>query len=152
MSQEISSVDLKEKQHQLAKSASILIALGLGTGLYMSLVAMKVIEAEFPTVLSSHLNALLGAFWLLAVGWSLPFCRLSLPQLTRMVQMIIVANYANWLITLIKAHLHVAGIQMTSNWTNNLVLIALTICVVIPALWGCYLWILGLHHSKSEIS
>ena len=69
----LSSQDVKVLQRSCAQTASLLMALALLTGLYMSLVAMKVVDAQFHTVLSAHLNALLGCFWLLGVGWSLQF-------------------------------------------------------------------------------
>ena len=148
-SNEISSNPLSRKdiQLQLVKNAALLIAFALLTGLYMSLVAMKIIDAEFQTVLSAHLNALLGSFWLLGVGWSLSFCQAPLEQLKQMSRLMILANWSNWFFTLIKAHLHVAGIQMTADWINNSILIALTLFVVLPALYACWIWIKSLHRS-----
>ena len=138
-------LNLKEIQHHLAKNAALLVAFAFLTGLYMSLVAMKLIDAEFQTVLSAHLNALLGAFWLMGVGWSLPFCQAPLNQLKQMSRLMILANWSNWFFTLIKAHLHVAGIQVTSDWVNNSILTALTLFVVLPALYACWIWIRSLH-------
>ena len=143
----LDSPSLKELQHQLVKKAALLLVLGLLTGLYISLVAMKIVHADFNTVLSAHLNALLGSFWLLGVGWSLSFCRASYVQLKQMSRLMILANFSNWFFTLIKAHLHVAGIQMTSDWVNNSILIALTLFVVLPALYACWIWIKSLQRS-----
>ena len=131
--------------HSMLKATATLILCGLLTGLYISLVAMKVVTADLSVVLSSHLNALLGAFWIAIVAYSLKFCHLSDAKRTWMIRSIVLANFANWFITLIKAHLHVAGIELTQDMTNNFIMIALTLFVVLPALVGSILWIQGLN-------
>ena len=111
---------------------------------------MKVIDADFQTVLSAHLNALLGCFWLLGVGWSLQFFYGIFSRTQRMIRFMVLANYANWFLTLIKAHFHVAGIQLDSNRVNNLVLGALTLFVVLPALLSTWMWIQGLYKKPED--
>jgi len=56
---------------------------------------------------------------------------------------LIVANYANWLVTAVKAFLHVAGVGLDHDGTNNAVFGALTLLVVIPALGSALGWALG---------
>ena len=137
-------------QHTMLKSASILILCALLTGLYMSLVAMKISPADFSTVLSSHLNALLGSFWIVSVAYSLKFCQLSAQKLSLLSRTIIVANFSNWFITLIKAHLHVQGIQLTQQTSNNIILVLLSLFVVIPALIASIIWIQGLFTNTNK--
>ena len=45
--------------------------LGLFTGVYISMAMTNIIDANVRMVVASHLNALLGGFWMLGVGWLL---------------------------------------------------------------------------------
>jgi (hydroxyamino)benzene mutase len=134
--------------HTLIKSAAVLILCALFTGLYLSLIAMKVVTADLSMALASHLNALLGAFWILSVSYSLRFCHLDTAKLNLMSRSVIIANYGNWGITLLKSHLHVAGIKLTQDMSNNIILILLSLFVVLPAFVGTVIWVRGLFAFK----
>lgn len=147
---EISSLNQKFDvvAHTLIKSAAVLMLCALFTGLYLSLIAMKIVSADFSMALASHLNALLGAFWILSVSYSLRFCHLDTTKLNLMSRSIIIANYGNWGLTLLKSHLHVAGIEFTQDMSNNVILVLLSLLVVLPAFIGTILWIRGLFAFK----
>jgi hydroxylaminobenzene mutase len=106
---------------------------------------MGLIEASVPSMLASHLNGLLGGFWMLGVSYSLRWCHASEAQLKRMALLIITANYMNWLITLIKALCAVSAITWIKGQTaNNLIHVLLIVGVVAPALWGSGMWVVAL--------
>jgi len=127
----------------LALAAAWLIGLGLVTGGLVSAAMGKQVGAEVHAALASHLNALLGGLWMLGVAYTLPMLRYGAIGQRRLAWTLIVANFANWLVTAIKAFLHVAGVGLTGQPTNDAVFVALTALVVIPALAGAAAWIYG---------
>ena len=135
---------LEDISKKLAKSASILIMLGLFTGLYISLSMTGAVEANTRMVVASHLNALLGGFWLLGVGWTLQWCTLDRKKANWMAWLLIVSNYANWLVTAIKALFNVNGVEFNGQAANDVIYVILVLTVVIPAIVGCGLWVWGL--------
>ena len=135
----------------LIKSAALLLLFGLLTGFYLSAIAMKLVSADFGMALAAHLNALLGSFWILGVSYSLRHCHLSPVLLKRMSVLIIIANYANWIFTAIKAYLNVSAISwVEGHLSNNLILVSLTLFVVIPALTGTLLWVFALFKDQPK--
>ena len=58
-----------------ARNAALLLLVGLLTGGYVSAAMTGKISADPHMALAAHLNCLLGAFWLLGMGWSLPMLR-----------------------------------------------------------------------------
>ena len=138
-------------ERRLIKSAALLLLLALLTGFYISAAAMKLIDADMNMALASHLNGLLGAFWLLGLAYSLRYCHGSEQQLSRVAALIIIANYSNWLITAIKAYVQVSAIAwIEGQWPNNLILVSLTLLVVFPALGGSIGWVLALFKAQPE--
>jgi len=136
-------------EHLLIKSAALLLLLALLTGFYISAAAMKLVDANVSMALSAHLNALLGSFWILGVAYSLKYCHLNHQQLARMSYLIIIANYSNWFITAVKAYLNVSAISwIAGQWSNNLVLVGLTLLVVLPSLIGALLWVSALFKTQ----
>jgi (hydroxyamino)benzene mutase len=140
---------LEEISITLAKSASILIMLGLFTGLYISMAMTGAVEANPSMVVSSHLNALLGGFWLLGVGWSLRWCSLDPKKANWMMWLLIVSNYANWLVTAIKALFNVHAVEFNGQSANDVLHLMLVLTVVIPSIVGCALWVWGLMKERS---
>ncbi|MCB1325432.1 MAG: hypothetical protein H7A21_16755 [Spirochaetales bacterium] len=128
---------------QLLRSAALLLLLGLLTGIYVSAGMTGKIAIDGQTALASHLNALMGAFLLFGFAQSLPHLKYGSIGAGRIAVLLVVANYANWLLTAIKAALHVRGIDWTGVVTNDLVFLALSIFVVLPSLGGVGFWVLG---------
>ena len=143
---------MEHMQHRLAKSAGVLILLGILTGFLIAASATGQLSSNVDMMVAAHLNALLGGFWLLGVGWSLPFCTLSSMQQQWMVRLLICCNYANWFWTAVKSFFHVHAISFDSSIPNNVIFVALSIFVVIPALLGAVLWVWGLMRWKPSQS
>lgn len=125
----------------LGRSAAMLIVIALLTGFLVAAAMTGKVDADVHAMLASHLNALLGAFWMLGVAWSLPLLRLDARGMTRLAWLTIVPNYANWLVTAVKAFLKVAGVEASADGRNNLVFGLLTALVVLPSLAGAVLWV-----------
>jgi (hydroxyamino)benzene mutase len=140
---------LEEYSKKLALFASILILLGLFTGFYISMVITGAVTANTSMVVAAHLNALLGGFWLLGVGWSLQWCSLDRKKANWMVWLLIVSNYANWLVTAIKAVYNVNGVEFNGQSANDVIHLILVLTVVIPSITGCGMWIWGLMTDSS---
>jgi len=133
----------------LVKYGALLLFLGMLTGLYLAAALTGKIPADGKIVLGAHLNALLGAFILFGLAFSLPMLRYSEKAARRLALSLIVANYANWLITCVKALLHVHGIDFTGDVANDVIFILLTIFVVLPSLGGTLFWFLGFKKSNT---
>lgn len=125
------------------KSGALLLFLAMLTGIYLAGALTGKIPADGKMVLGSHLNALFGGLILFALAFSLPSLRYSEPGLRRLALAMILATYANWLITGIKALLHVHGIDFTGHAPNDIVLVLLNVFVVLPSLAGTYFWFRG---------
>lgn len=136
-------------QHWLTVHAAQLIVLGLLTGGLVAAAMSGQIDADPHTVLASHLNALLGAFWVLGVAWSLPQVNLSALGLRWMCWCLVGAQYANWGVTAVKAFLRVAGVGLTTDASNNLIFAILNALVVLPSLAAAVLWLLGLRRRPA---
>ena len=108
------TIETSHNPSLLIKSASLLIFVGLITGFLIAAAMTKQIHADGAMMLAAHLNALLGGFWLLGVGWTLPWCAQSPKQRLIMSWLLIISNYGNWLITLIKSFLKVHGVELTT--------------------------------------
>lgn len=131
----------------LAQSAAWLVLLGLLTGIYVSAAMTGKIPADPHVALASHLAALLGAFLLLGVAATLPLLRYGPVGQRRLAWAFIVGNFANWLVTGVKAWLHVSGVDLSADPANNAVFVALTLTVVLPSLGGAVGWIYGLRRA-----
>jgi (hydroxyamino)benzene mutase len=136
-------------QRLMARHAAVLMLLGLLTGAYAGMALSGKVDADGHAALASHLNALLGAFWVLGVAWSVPFLRYGERGARRLAFAVIGAQYANWLITAIKSLWKVAGIDFSSDPKNNVIFAALMLGVVLPSLGAAVAWIDALR-GKSE--
>ncbi len=128
---------------KLGRSAALLIVLALFTGFLVAGAMTKQFDAEPHALLAAHLNAFLGAFWMLGVAWSLPLLRLSAKSQQALCWLTIVSNYANWFLTGLKGILKVVGVTATSDPKNNLIYAALSVFVVLPSLAAGLLWLWG---------
>lgn len=126
-------------QKGLARAGAVLLLLGLLTGVFISSPAF-----DTHSLLAAHLDALMGAFLLWGLAFSLPMLRYDDVGRSRLAWTFVVASYGNWLITAIKSWLHVSGLGWTADPANDAVLVALLAAVVLPSLAGAGAWIAGL--------
>jgi hydroxylaminobenzene mutase len=133
----------------LALSAAWLVLLGLLTGIYVAAAMTGKVPADPHVALAAHLAALLGAFLLLGVAATLPLLHYGPVGQRRLAWAFIVGNFANWLVTGVKAWIHVSGVDLTSDPANNAVFVALTLTVVAPSLGGAVAWIYGLRRAPA---
>jgi (hydroxyamino)benzene mutase len=132
----------------MAHAAAWLLLLGLLTGGYVAAAMTGKVPAEPHAALASHLNALMGTFLLLGVAWSLPMLRYGPRGQHRLAWAFIVANFANWGVTAVKAWLRVSGVDATGEPVNDAVFGVLTLSVVLPALGAAAAWVYGFRRSE----
>src|SRR5450755_3943440 len=84
---------------QLTLNAAVLMAIGLLTGIFVAAAMVGKANADPHAALASHLNALLGCFWMVAVAYSMPMLRYGEQGQRRLVWLTTLPNYANWIIT-----------------------------------------------------
>jgi hydroxylaminobenzene mutase len=144
----VEGADTVETQRRLAMAAAVLFLLGGLTGGYISAAQSGQIDADVGHAIAAHLNALLGTFWMLGVAWSLRFSTLGPRGLRALFWLLVSAAYGNWLLTGIKAALHVHGTYLSGDAKNDAMLGALTAVVVLPSLAATVLWIAGLRRPK----
>ncbi len=104
----------------------------------------------FDRILASHLNALLGCFWLLGLAWTLPRLRLSDGQFGVLCGLAILGGWANWGVTLVKAYMGVAALDWGAGGANGILWIALVLTVVLPTLGSSALWAWGAYKGCSQ--
>jgi hypothetical protein len=133
--------------------AAVLFFLGLGTGVWAGAVLTqgRALGLTLGTpkherlALASHLNALLGCFWILAVAFTIEHTTLGDPGKRWLARLVTLVNYANWSITLLASILDVRGLELVSgDGRNNLVAVLLLAGVVLPGLAAAGLWAFGL--------
>lgn len=127
----------------LTRNAAILMAIGLLTGGFVSAAMTGKVDADPGAALASHLNALLGCFWMVGVAYSMPMLRYGDAGLKRLVWITTVPNFANWAVTVLKSFLKVKGIDFASEGKNDFVFGLLTLFVVIPSFVAAGAWIYG---------
>ena len=113
-------------------------------GLYLVGVMTHLVPGDDDMTLGAHVNGLMGAFWLLGMGWSLRFVRLSERLLNIAVWMTLAGAWFNFLLAMIKALPCVMAIEFTGNTVNDVLFVARILLVVIPSLVGPALWVWGL--------
>lgn len=131
----------------MAHAAAWLMLVGLLTGGYVSAAMTGKVPADPGMALAAHLNALMGTFFLLGVAWTLPMLRYGPVGQRRLAWAVIVANWANWGITCVKAWLRVSGVDFIGQPTNDAVFGALTVSVVLPALVAAGAWVYGFRRA-----
>ena len=137
-------------QKILGRAAAWLFLLGLLTGGLIPQVMNGTLDCDAHSLLASHLNALLGCFLLLGVGSTLPLLRYGEAGRRRLAWAFIVAGFANWSITAVKARLHVSGLGWTGERANDAIFLLLTAFVVVPSLAASVAWIAGFHGDSRE--
>lgn len=132
----------------MAHAAAWLMLLGLLTGGYVSSAMTGKIPADPHMALAAHLNALMGTFFLLGVAWTLPMLRYGPVGQQRLAWLVIVANFANWVVTGVKAMLHVKGVDFIGESANDAIFLTLTATVVLPALAAAGAWVYGFRRAS----
>jgi hydroxylaminobenzene mutase len=122
--------------------------LGLLTGGYVSSAMTGKIPADPHMALAAHLNALMGTFFLLGVAWTLPMLRYGAVGQQRLAWLVIVANFANWAVTGVKALLRVKGVDFMGEPANDAIFLTLTATVVLPSLAAAGAWVYGFRRAS----
>ncbi len=131
-------------QHRVARAGAWLFAVGLLTGVWVAVVFTEKIVVAIPRLaLAAHLNGILGGLWLVAVAATLDRMRYGLAGRRRLARVVILATWANWLITLIASTLGVRGLEYTTDARNNAIAVLLEVFVVAPSLLGAFAWAWG---------
>jgi hydroxylaminobenzene mutase len=139
----------EDTQTLLARAGAILILLGLLTGGYVSAAMTGALPVDAGAALASHLNAILGGFWIFAVAWSVPRLGYGPTGARRLAWLVIVPNFANWFVTAIKAWWMVKGIAAIGEWKNDAIFGLLIALVVIPSLAAAGAWAWGLFRRRT---
>jgi (hydroxyamino)benzene mutase len=132
----------------LGKAAAILILIGLLTGGYVAAAMTGMIDADPHTTLASHLSALMGAFLLFGLAWSVPRLGYGPKGLRRIAWLAVVPMYGNWLITAFKALWKVSGVEATGEWRNDVIFGLLNVVVVGPVLLASIAWVVGFFRAS----
>lgn len=132
----------------LAKSGAILILLGLLSGALVAFAMTGQIDADAGSALAAHLNAIIGGLLLFGVAYTIPMLCYDNKWKSRLSWLMIVGNFANFIITSIKSFLHVLGVGITADSTNNIVYFGLTLFVVLPSIIAAVIWVLGFRKSE----
>jgi (hydroxyamino)benzene mutase len=131
-------------RHLVARAGAWLFAVGLATGLWAGVVLTGAVTVPIPRLaLAAHLNGILGGLWLIAVAATLDRLRYGLAGRRRLALAVLVATWANWLITLIASVLGVRGLEYTSDLRNNAIAVLLEVFVVLPSLVAAFVWAWG---------
>jgi heme/copper-type cytochrome/quinol oxidase subunit 1 len=146
------SDSIEHWQKRLALAGAALFFIGGLTGILVGLSfgTDSVGSDATPVLLASHLNALMGCFWLAALGWSLPMASMESGRLALVCQLTILAATANWAVTLVKAFMGVHGVNYSGESGNDGIFIALTLTVVLPTLVASFFWMQGLWRGLKD--
>jgi len=135
---------------RLVIAATSLFPVGALTGILIPTAVAD--EHRFARLLASHLNAILGCFWLLGLAWTLPRLQLSDGQLKALCLMTMLSAWANWGVTLVKAYMGHAALDWDDGGANGVLWIALVATVVLPTLGAAVLWVLGAWKGRVSAS
>ncbi len=131
-----------------ARNGAVLLLIGLATGGFVSAAMTGKVDADAGSALASHLNALLGAFWVLGLGWSLQFLHYGPEGRRRLVWATTIPNVANWAVTIFKAFWKVKGIDFAGEVKNDTIFGLLTVLVVLPSLAAAAAWVYGFKRAR----
>lgn len=135
---------MNSAQRKIACLGALLLSLGMFTGLWTGMVMNGTFNVKIPHLaLATHLNALLGSFWIFAVSYTVPFLRYNTKQLKVLTVLVAVPAYGNWAITLAASALGVRGLSYDSDPANNAIAFLLQVVVVLPSLLASIYWMRG---------
>jgi len=135
---------------RLVVAATSLFLVGVVTGILIPTAAGD--DAKFGRILASHLNGLLGCFWLLGLAWTLPRLQLSDGQVKALCLMAMLSAWSNWGLALVKAYMGHAALDWGAGGGNGVLWIALVASVVLPTLGAAVLWALGAWKGRVSAS
>lgn len=139
---------MKNVQRQAAFLGATLLIISFATGGLLAAALTGKVSADAHGILAAHLNALFGCFWLCALAFTLPLTRFEVTGAKRLVLLTAIPAYANWLVTMVKAFLHVAGVGLNGNAQNDAVFAALNVFVVLPSFGAAVGWAYGLAKQR----
>ena len=128
----------------LARAAAVQLLVALLTGGYAAAAITGLLPVDARSALAAHINGLFGSLLLLGLAYSLQFVKYGPAGKNRLAWCFICATYANWLLTTLKAALHVSGVIYTGQGANDAVFVLLMAAVVLPSLGGAAAWVAGL--------
>lgn len=131
-------------QRKTAAAAAVLLVLAFATGVLLGMAMTGKVDADSHEIVAAHLNAILGCLWIAALAFTLPMLAFGEAGRRRLVYATVVPAYANWLVTTVKAFVHVAGVEPTGNHANDAIFATLTALVVVPSFGAAIAWAWGL--------
>lgn len=139
---------IDDRARRLAFAAALLFFIGGLNGIPLALAMTGKLAADPEALIGAHLNSFLGSLWLLGLGWSLKFVSLKESATKLLIGATLISAYGNWIVTTIKAFLHVKGVEFNDDGANNIIAAALQLFVVVPTLIGGGLWVWGLKGAR----
>jgi len=136
-------------RRRMVYHATILFFLGGLTGGMISMVEAGKLNADLGMTLAAHLNGFLGAFWMLAVAWTLQYSTLGVQGMNLLAWLTTGSVYANWAITVVKSMLKVHGAWTNGEPVNDAVFNLLTAFVVLPTIAASVLWIADMRRAMT---
>ena len=146
----MTTTTLSSLQRKAAFYGAVLLVISFATGALLAGAMTNKVPADPHSISAAHLSALFGCFWLCALAFTLPFVQFSDKGLQRLVWCTVIPSYANWLITVIKAFLHVLGVGLDRNGSNNMVFGLLNAFVVLPSFAAAIAWAYGLFKASGR--
>ena len=137
-------------QKRMAFHGALMLWSTMVYGLYLVGVMTELVPGNEAMTLGAHINGLMGAFWLLGMGWSLSFIQLSEQLLRVAIWMTLAGAWFNFLLAIIKAVPGVMAIEFTGGASNDVIFAARVLLVVIPSLVGPALWFWGLRANSAS--
>ncbi|CAN5925435.1 hypothetical protein BH11MYX4_BH11MYX4_45500 [soil metagenome] len=141
---------MSDIQRRAAFLGAVLLIISFATGGLLAMAMTGKVSADAHGILAAHLNAMFGCFWLCALAFTLPLTRYGEVGAWRLVLLTAVPAYANWIITLVKAFLHVLGVGLNGNGSNDAVFATLNVLVVLPSFAAAIGWAYGLARKRAE--
>jgi len=135
-------------QRRTAGAGALLLVIAFATGGLLAAAMTGKVNADAHEVSAAHLNAIFGCLWLVALAATLPLLAYGERGQRRLVWATAIAAYGNWLITVVKSFLHVAGVDLTGDRANDAVFAALNAVVVLPAFAAAIAWAYGLFKRR----
>ena len=136
--------EIADLRRCLYASGAKLLALALLTGIWAAATLTGMVAVALPRLgLGAHLAGLMGAFWIFAVASSLECLNYDARQLRRLRNLLYVANWGNWSVTLLGSFLGVSGLAFNHDPANNLIAGLLQMVVVLPSLGAAGMWMMG---------
>lgn len=133
------------EQRPLFCGGAWLMLVGLLTGFWAAAALTGMVAVAVPRLaLASHVNALLGGLWCIAVATTLPHVCYGEARRRQLCALTTGAAWANWLITLVASILGVRGLSYGESLANNVVAALLQLFVVIPSVVAAGMWAVGL--------